>query len=160
MLWLEPCHLFSGVHWRALAQLTSLIFCIILSILTREQPMAHRITKTFFFTLFMGSHLFPICLKLFYPTLSSNGLIVLVSFMSLNLSYFTINNNIIKRQNKNHPASSHPIGAIMLIFLCSHPILGEGNGNPLQCSCLENPRDGGARWASVYGVAQSWTQLK
>ena len=36
----------------------------------------------------------------------------------------------------------------------------EGNGNPLQCSCLENPRDGGAWWAPVYGVAQSWTQLK
>ena len=32
---------------------------------------------------------------------------------------------------------------------------GEGNGNPLQCSCLENPRDGGASWAAVYGVAQS-----
>ena len=37
---------------------------------------------------------------------------------------------------------------------------GEGNGNPLQCSCLENPRDGGAWWASVYGVAQSRTRLK
>ena len=34
---------------------------------------------------------------------------------------------------------------------------GEGNGNPLQCSCLENPRDGGASWAAVYGVAQSQT---
>ena len=32
-----------------------------------------------------------------------------------------------------------------------------GHGNPLQCSCLENPRDGGAWWAAVYGVAQSWT---
>ena len=38
--------------------------------------------------------------------------------------------------------------------------LGEGNGNPLQCSCLENPRDGGAWWAAFYGVAQSQTQLK
>ena len=37
---------------------------------------------------------------------------------------------------------------------------GEGNGNPLQCSCLENPRDGGAWWATVYGVAESWIQLK
>ena len=37
---------------------------------------------------------------------------------------------------------------------------GEGNGNPLQCSCLENPRDRGAWWAAVYGVAQSWTWLK
>ena len=35
-----------------------------------------------------------------------------------------------------------------------------GNGNPLQCSCLENPRDGEAWWAAIYGVAQSWTRLK
>ena len=39
-------------------------------------------------------------------------------------------------------------------------IFREGNGNPLQCSCLENPRDGGAWWATVYGVAQSQTWLK
>jgi len=38
--------------------------------------------------------------------------------------------------------------------------IGEGNGNPLQCSCLENPRDGGAGWAAVCGVAQSRTRLK
>ena len=38
--------------------------------------------------------------------------------------------------------------------------IGEGNGNPLQCSCLENPRDGGAWWAAVYGVSQSRTQLQ
>ena len=38
--------------------------------------------------------------------------------------------------------------------------IGEVNGHPLQCSCLENPRDGGAWWASVYGVAQSRTRLK
>ena len=37
---------------------------------------------------------------------------------------------------------------------------GEGNGNPPQCSCLENPRDRGAWWAAVYGIAQSRTQLK
>ena len=37
--------------------------------------------------------------------------------------------------------------------------IGEGNGNPLQCSCLENPRDGGAWWTAVYGVAQSQTGL-
>ena len=36
----------------------------------------------------------------------------------------------------------------------------EGNGNPLHCSCLENSRDGGAWWASVYGIAQSRTRLK
>ena len=39
-------------------------------------------------------------------------------------------------------------------------MIGEGNGNPLQCSCLENPRDGGAWLAAVYGVVQSWTRLK
>ena len=38
--------------------------------------------------------------------------------------------------------------------------IGEGNGNPLQCSCLENPRDGGAWWAAVCGVTQSRTRLK
>ena len=38
--------------------------------------------------------------------------------------------------------------------------VGEGNGTPLQCSCLENPRDRGAWWAAVYGVAQSRTWLK
>ena len=42
-------------------------------------------------------------------------------------------------------------------FSLSH--IGEGNGNPLQCSCLENPRDGGAWWAAVYGVTPSQTRL-
>ena len=46
-----------------------------------------------------------------------------------------------------------------LHFHASLSCIGEGNGNPLQCSCLENPRDGGAWWAAVY-VAQSWTRLK
>ena len=44
-------------------------------------------------------------------------------------------------------------------FYFSLSCIGEGNGNPLQCSCLENPRDGEAWWAAVYGVAQSRTQL-
>ena len=47
-----------------------------------------------------------------------------------------------------------------LPFHFSLSCTGEGNGNPLQCSCLENPRDGGAWWAAVYGVAQSRTRLK
>ena len=47
-----------------------------------------------------------------------------------------------------------------LHFHFSLSCIGEGNGSPLQCSCLENPRDGGAWWAAVYGVAQSQTQLK
>ena len=47
-----------------------------------------------------------------------------------------------------------------LPFHFSLSCIGDGNGNPLQCSCLENPRDGGAWWAAVYGVAQSRTRLK
>ena len=47
---------------------------------------------------------------------------------------------------------------VHLHFSLSHT--GEGNGNPLQCSCLKNPRDRGAWWAAIYGVTQSQTQLK
>ena len=46
-----------------------------------------------------------------------------------------------------------------LHFDFSLSCIGEGNGNPLQCSCLKNPRDGGAWWAAVCGIAQSWTRL-
>ena len=64
------------------------------------------------------------------------------------------------------PGRVQPMGSLgvghdwvtsLLLFTFIH---GEGNGNPLQCSCLENPRDRGAWWAAVYGVAQSWTWLK
>ena len=57
-------------------------------------------------------------------------------------------------------------GIISLISLSDLSLLvyrnaaGEGNGNPLQCFCLENPRDGGAWWDAIYGVAQSRTLLK
>ena len=47
-----------------------------------------------------------------------------------------------------------------LHFHFSLSCIGEGNGNPLQCSCLENPRDEGAWWAAIYGAAQSRTRLK
>ena len=47
-----------------------------------------------------------------------------------------------------------------LHFHFSLSCIGEGNGNPLQCSCLENPRDGGAWWAAISGIAQSQTRLK
>ena len=47
-----------------------------------------------------------------------------------------------------------------LHFHFSLSCIGEGNGNPFQCSCLENPRDGGAWWAAIYGIAQSHTRLK
>ena len=52
------------------------------------------------------------------------------------------------------------IGVFLSGFHFSLSCTGEGNGNPLQCSCLENLRDGGAWWAVVYGVTQSRTQLK
>jgi len=51
-------------------------------------------------------------------------------------------------------------GMVPLFNMLSRLVIAEGNGNPLQCSCLENPRDGGAWWAAVYGVAQSRTWLK
>ena len=47
-----------------------------------------------------------------------------------------------------------------LHFHFSLSCIGEGNGNPLQCSCLEHARDGEAQWAAIYGVAQSRTRLK
>ena len=47
-----------------------------------------------------------------------------------------------------------------LHFHFSLSCFGEGNGNLLQCSCLENPREGEAWWAALYGTAQSWTRLK
>ena len=55
-----------------------------------------------------------------------------------------------------------PLSLICIVlqsFHFSFSCIGEGNGNPPQCSCLENPRDGGAWWAAVYGVAQSRTRL-
>ena len=54
---------------------------------------------------------------------------------------------------------SEPDTTEQLHFRFSLSCIGEGNGNPLQCSCLENPRDGGAWWAAVYGVAQNWTRM-
>ena len=47
-----------------------------------------------------------------------------------------------------------------IFFIYSSVYIGEGNGSPLQCFCLDNPRDGGAWWAAVYGVAQSRTRVK
>ena len=57
---------------------------------------------------------------------------------------------------KNPPANAGDVDLVP----GSGSFPGEGNGNPLQCSCLENPRDGEAWWAAVYGVAQSRTRLK
>ena len=63
-------------------------------------------------------------------------------------------------QTAGHDWATYLIWSERLHFHFSLLCIGEGNGNPLQCSCLENPRDGGTWWAAVYGVAQSLTQLK
>ena len=57
------------------------------------------------------------------------------------------------------PGESQEQRSLMGCFHLSLSCIGEGNGNPLQCSCLENPREGGAWWAAVHGVAQSRTRL-
>ena len=104
MLWLEAWHLFSGVHWRAVAELTSLTFCIVLSILIKN---SWWLTESLWlsFTLFTDSHLFPLCLsRNFYPTLSPYGLIVLASFLILNLSYFISDNKNNKETEEKSPA--------------------------------------------------------
>ena len=60
------------------------------------------------------------------------------------------------------PGRLQSMGSLRVGHDCesSLSLIGEANGNPLLCSCLENPRDGGAWWAAVYGVAQSQTRLK
>ena len=60
------------------------------------------------------------------------------------------------------PGRLQSIGSQRVRHYCATSLsrIGEGNGKPLQCSCLENPRDGGAWWAAVYGVTQSQTRLK
>ena len=56
---------------------------------------------------------------------------------------------------KLHRFCGQGLGLLEASFSLNKEDLGEGNGNPLQCSCLENPGDGGAWWAAVYGVTQS-----
>ena len=67
-------------------------------------------------------------------------------------------------ERKTDPKDTRMTQEIEIMFLFIIILLErfavEGNGNPLQCSCLENPRNGGAWWAAVYGVAQSRTRLK
>ena len=62
------------------------------------------------------------------------------------------------QQTKHAVPSSHqPLPTLISALRINLSVVGVGNGNPLQCSYLENPRDGGAWWAAVYGVAQNWT---
>ena len=80
--------------------------------------------------------------------------------------YFYVSIDSTEKAMAQEPAGCSPWGhwrvdtteRLSFHFLLS--CIGEGNGNPLQCSCLENPRDGGAWWAAIYGVTQSQTQLK
>ena len=66
-----------------------------------------------------------------------------------------------KEPGRRQSMGSHRAGMIeRLHFHFPLSCTGEGNGNPLQCSCLENPRNGEAWWAAIYGVAQSRTRLK
>ena len=71
-----------------------------------------------------------------------------------------------KSHERRNPVGCSPWGheesdmTERLHFHLSLSCIGEGNGNPLQCSCLEDPRDRGDWWAAIYGVAQSWTPLK
>ena len=53
----------------------------------------------------------------------------------------------------------NPTSSLLSIYNVLESLLREGNGTPFQCSCLENPMDGGAWWAAVHGVAKSWTRL-
>ena len=107
----------------------------------------------------------------------NRGTYTRVTSVTFSLSYIQINT----RQRQWHPipvllpGKSHGQRSLVgcspwgpqesdtterLHFHFSLSCIGEGNGNPLQCSCLENSQDGGAWWAAVYGVAQSWTRLK
>ena len=71
---------------------------------------------------------------------------------------------LLKSQDKNEKEGrEREKWKALLSYWCTvvwRSCIGEGHGNPLQCSCQENPRDGGAWWAAVYGVAQSRTRLK
>ena len=67
---------------------------------------------------------------------------------------------VAKSQTTELSNGSAQTTAEQLHFHFSLSCIGKGNGNPLQCSCLENPRDGGAWWAAIYGVTQSRTGLK
>ena len=87
--------------------------------------------------------------KLYYHFLKINGILSLGCLL----------------QFKRYMHKDRSVGKEMALperlhFHFSLSCIGEGNGTPLQCSCLENPRDGGAWWAAVSGVAQSRTRLK
>ena len=89
------------------------------------------------------------------------GLTGLISFLSIGFSRVFSSTTVWKHQlYLNKAGLGLYLDRSLLYLLTMHFISGEGNGNPLQCSCLESPMDGGAWWAAAYGVAQSHTRLK
>ena len=87
--------------------------------------------------------------------------IVLMPSQNDNHSHMALHSLKTSKINLFRPHSFHFTSLhSRLHFHFSPSCAGEGNGNPLQCSCLENPRDEGAWWAAVYGVAQSRTRLR
>ena len=103
----------------------------------------------------------------YYPSGSSSAPAPSIQYRASNLDWRLVSYMILYMFQFHSPKSSHPLPLpqspktvlyINISIVVSHN--GEGNGNPLQCSCLENPRDGRAWWAAVYGVAQSRTRLK
>ena len=99
------------------------------------------------------------------------GLTGLMSLQSKGLSRVFPNTTIQKHQffgvqlpllSNSHMHTLQSMGLLRVghDWATSLSLIGEGNGNPFQCSCLENPRDGGAWWAAIFGVTQSRTRLK
>ena len=78
--------------------------------------------------------------------------------MIMALNFFSFETPYRPHMDYRPPGSS--VHGILQARILEWVAIGEGNGNPLQCSYLENPRDGGAWWAAISGVAQSWTRLK
>ena len=99
------------------------------------------------------------------------GLTGLMSLQSKGLSRVFPNTTIQKHQffgvqlpllSNSHMHTLQSMGLLRVghDWATSLSLIGEGNGNPFQCSCLENPKDGGAWWAAIFGVTQSRTRLK
>ena len=78
-------------------------------------------------------------------------ILFIMFFFSVCSLYFL---TVLKMSNFSLGSSNHFLNSLNIFM-----IIGEGNGTPLQYSCLENPTDGGAWWAAVHGVAESWIRL-
>ena len=64
-----------------------------------------------------------------------------------------------EKYSLDSPRNTPLVEGALSVFVATYFVSGEGNGTPLQYSCLENPMDGGTWWAAVHGVAESWTRL-